>query len=136
MPSIPVSINGVSIHFKSHVNRDVHAALLAALKFTITPDVAAGHSLTHVLISSANDSHTMPSRHAQQKAVDISRINGKHMSIYYGSDAEVTAITDALQARFELAPRRRENFGPSFKRKSGADYGVSGHGDHIHFSVD
>lgn len=29
----------------------------------------------------------------------------------------------------------RENFGPKFKHKLGKDHEVSGHKDHIHFSV-
>lgn len=136
MASIPVSINGVSIRFGAGVNREVHHALIVALKHTIKPDVAPGYSLRALYVSSASDSHKMPSRHAQSKAVDISRVNEKRMSVYYGSDAEITAITDALQLRFETAFRRRENFGPHFKRKSGGEHGVSGHGDHIHFSVD
>ncbi len=33
-------------------------------------------------------------------------------------------------------PYIRENFGPAMKHKSGVDYSISDHFDHVHFSVD
>lgn len=136
MPTIPSSFNGVDVDFAATVNKEVDQALIDALELAIKPDIASGHILQTIYISSASDSHSMPSRHAQSKAVDISRINGKKMSIYYQTDAEVHQITNAIQDALESAPSRRENFGPYFKHKSGNPYSVGGHGDHIHFSVD
>ncbi len=89
-----------------------------------------------IYISSANDSHTLPSRHMQQKAVDISRINGTKMSVGYPSMSSVKKIVDAIQDTFEGFDGRRENFGPHLKKKLGEDYTILGHNDHIHISVD
>ncbi|MCX4242213.1 hypothetical protein [Paraliomyxa miuraensis] len=135
MPLIPSTINGVTVEFAPTVNRNVEQRMIDGLQHCIRTDIAPGHALGTIYISSGNDSHTMPSRHSQQKAVDISRINGKRMSEYYGADATVTAITDAIQLAFESYVHRRENFGPHIKHKLGGNYSVSGHGDHIHISV-
>lgn len=137
MPMIPGNINGVLIEFSPSVNRNVDQKIINALKHVLSTSVVPGHALTKVYISSANDQHTMPSRHVQGagKALDISRINGMKMSEFYQSNAEVKSITDALQNRFESYPYRRENFGPLFKKKLGNPSSITGHGDHIHFSV-
>jgi len=135
MPNIPSSINGVQVDFASSVNREVDQRLIDGLRHCIKPDVSPGYKLRTIYISSANDSHTMPSRHAQSKAVDISRINGMRMSIAYGGTAEVTSITQGIQSMFETFNDRRENFGPSIKHKLGSSHTVGGHGDHIHLSV-
>lgn len=138
MPTIPKQINGVKIRFAQAVNRDVDQKVIKALKQVIKPNIASGHTLKRVYISSANDQHQLPSRHMQGdgKAVDISRINGMKMSVNYGSDAAVTAIVDAMQKAFEsYTPQRRENFGPAFDKKLGKKHPVPGHKDHIHFSV-
>ncbi len=135
MPTIPSAINGVQIDFASGVNRDVDQRLIEGLRHCIKPDVSIGYKLQSIYISSANDSHSLPSRHAQSKAVDISRINGSKMSVAYGKAAEVTAIAQGIQSVFEGFAHRRENFGPSIKQKFGTSYSVGGHGDHIHLSV-
>jgi hypothetical protein len=135
MPDIPCSINGVTVDFKSTVNKDVVQSMIDGLKACIKTDIASGYTLTTIYISSASDSHKHPSRHTMKKAVDISRINGKKMSVYYGKDAEVTAITKEIQKEFEKYSKRRENFGPYLKKKLGVDKDISGHKDHIHFSV-
>lgn len=137
MPTIPGNINGVLIEFSPNTNKSVDQKIIDALKHTLSTNIVAGHTLTKVYISSANDQHTFPSRHVQGagKAVDISRINGMKMSVFYPSNPTVKAITDALQNKFESFPHRRENFGPLFKKKLGSAHNVSGHGDHIHFSV-
>ena len=113
MPVIPGNINGVVIEFSPNVNKDVDQKVIAALKHILSTNVASGHVLTKVHVSSANDQHTFPSRHVQGagKAVDISRINGMKMSISYPSNPAVKAITDALQVKFESFPQKRENFG-------------------------
>ena len=79
----------------------------------------------------------MPSRHVQGsgKAIDISRINGLKMSLHYKTNEAVQEITNAIQREFETFSHKRENFGPLFKKKLGKPHPVSGHGDHIHLSV-
>lgn len=117
MPTILGNINGVLIEFSPNVNKNVDQKIIDALKHVLSTNVASGHTLTKVYISSANDQHTFPSRHVQGagKAVDISRINGMKMSVFYPSNATVKAITDALQNKFEYFAHRRENFGPLYK---------------------
>jgi len=79
----------------------------------------------------------IPSRHVagNGKAVDVSRINGNKLSLSYTSNATVKAIVDAMQTGYENYTHRRENFGPFMKKKLGNNHTVSGHGDHMHFSV-
>src|SRR5690606_15413764 len=101
MAYLPNTINEVAVEYSTTVNRTVEQRVVDALNLIIRRDVAAGHTLESIYISSAADSHSMPSRHAQSKAVDISRINGKKMAIYYGTDNAVTAIVDAIQNAFE-----------------------------------
>lgn len=137
MPNIPNTINDVTIEFKSTVNKSVDQRMIDGLNHVIKTDIASGHTLEKIYISSANDSHSAPSRHVHGngKAVDISRINGKKMSIHYSSDDTVKAITNAIQVEFESYAHRRENFGPHFKKKLGVVKAVAGHTDHIHLSV-
>lgn len=136
MAEIPSSINGVQVEFADTVVNDVDDSLVSAMKQCITSSVATGHTLSKIYVSSASDSHPDPnSRHSQNKAVDISRINGTKIALGYPSDATVTAIVKAIQEGFESYPSRRENFGPYLKKKLGQDWTVSGHNDHIHLSV-
>ncbi|MBB5321630.1 hypothetical protein [Marinobacter oulmenensis] len=137
MPAIPGKVNGVVVEFSSNVNRSVDEKIINALKHILHTDISSGHKLNRVFISSANDQHKFPSRHVQGngKAVDISRINGMKMSVFYPSNPSVKAITDAIQSKFETFPKKRENFGPFFQKKLGQPYSVGGHKDHIHISV-
>jgi len=137
MPDIAKNINGVIVVFSSKVNKSVDQKIIDGLTKVVKPGIATGHSLTKIYISSAHDQHKSPSRHAmgKGKAVDISRINELKMSLFYPSNATVKAIVDAMQTEFENYTHRRENFGPLFKKKLGKKHTVSGHGDHIHFSV-
>lgn len=137
MPQIPASINGVAIEFSQTVNKIVDQKIIDALKHCIKPNIAKGYTLSKIYISSANDSHKMPSRHVQGsgKAVDISRINGLKMSLHYKTNKTVKEITNAIQNNFETYAHKRENFGPFLKNKLGKPHPVSGHGDHIHISV-
>lgn len=136
MPRIPDSINGVSIEFADRVNRDALQMLVEGLVHTVIPEVAAGHVLATLWVSSVRDQHACPSRHVTGNAADLSRINGKKIGTHYATDPEVRAIVDALQQRFEsYQPHRRENFGPSIKLKLGRPFDPGGHQDHIHFSV-
>ena len=137
MPRIPATINGVTVDFGPQVNPDVDHRIVEALRLAIRRDVAAGHILDRIYISSANDQHQIPSRHVQGagKAIDISRINGQKMILAYPGSAAVKAIVDAIQSGLEGYAHRRENFGPAMKKKHGADFAIGGHADHIHFSV-
>ena len=135
MPQIPAVINGVAVDFDEGVVNDVDQAVVDGLKHCVKTNIAAGHSLVRIFISSASDSHSFPSRHAQKKAVDISRINGTKIVIGYPSNVALKAIVDAIQTTFESFSRRRENFGPHLKHKLGNPFAVSGHQDHIHLSV-
>lgn len=137
MADIPSSINGVIIEFSGSVSKSVDQKIVDALNHCIKTAIAPGYALNKIYISSANDSHSYPSRHVQGdgKAVDISRINGLKMSQHYSSNDVVKNITNAIQEAFETFPGRRENFGPHFKKKLGNPHTVSGHDDHIHISV-
>ena len=135
MPSIPNNINGVRVEFASLVNTTVNQKLIEGLKEIITPSIAAGYTLSNIYVSSANDQHAIPSRHAIGKGVDISRINGMKLSLFYCCNSEVSTIVDAIQEKFEKYLNRRENFGPLFQKKLGHTFPVSGHRDHIHLSV-
>jgi hypothetical protein len=135
MAQIPANINGVVVDFAATVVNDVDQAMVDGLLHSIKPNIAAGHILARIFISSVSDSHAAPSRHFQKKAVDISRINGTKMVIGYPSNATVKAVVDAIQQAFETFAKRRENFGPHLKLKLGQPHEVSGHKDHIHFSV-
>ena len=138
MAVIPANLNGVVVEFKSQVNNSVDQRIVDSLKTVIQPNISAAHSLSKIFVSSANDQHEAPSRHVsgQGKAVDISRINGKKMSVYYPSDSAVKSIVEAIQTAFEDCTHRRENFGPYIKKKHGKAWSVGGHADHIHLSVD
>lgn len=137
MPQLPTSINGVTIEFSETVNKTVDQKIIDALKHCIKPNIAKGYALSRIYISSANDSHILPSRHVQGagKAVDISRINGLKMGLYYKTNKAVNEITDAIQNSFETFTHKRENFGPLLKYKLGKLHNVFGHTDHIHISV-
>ncbi len=135
MAQIPCNINSVTIEFSSTVGNNVIESLVEGLKHCIKAQIACGHTLTKIYISSAFDSHESPSRHMQHKAVDISRINGTKIVIGYPDDGSIKAIVDAIQDEFESYDGRRENFGPHFKKKNGSNWTVGGHADHIHLSV-
>ncbi len=137
MPNISNNINGVSVEFSAKVNKSVDQKIINALKTVVKTDAVPGYTLFKIYISSAHDQHRLPSRHVQGngKAVDISRINGMKMSMFYPSNLAVKSIVDAMQTEFENYIHRRENFGPLFKKKLGKSHAISGHADHIHLSV-
>ena len=136
MATLPSDVNGVTVEFASTVDKNVVQSMVDALKHCIKSDIATGHVLQKIYVSSANDSHSAPSRHVQQKAVDISRINGTKIVLGYPGVDEVKAIVQGIQDCFEGYAQRRENFGPYIKKKSGQNWTVSGHDDHIHLSVE
>lgn len=135
MPQIPSSINGVFVQFAGSVVNDVDQRMLEGLVHCIGSQIAGGHILSSIYISSAYDSHQMPSRHMQHKAVDISRINDVKIAVGYPMGGSIKAIVDAIQTNFESFIHRRENFGPFLKNKLGQSWTVPGHNDHIHLSV-
>jgi hypothetical protein len=135
MANLPNNINGVTVEFKPTVDRTVVQSLIDGLNHCIRPDIAPGYILNKIFISSANDSHTFPSRHSQQKAADISRINGIFVKNGYPSNALVKAVVDAIQNTFETYVNKRENFGPLFIRKNGSKWIAAEHDDHVHLSV-
>lgn len=135
MAQIPLVINAVTVELGSGVVNDVEQRLIDGLMLCIKPQIAPGHALTKIYVSSAYDSHKPPSRHMEHKAVDISRINGTKMAIGYPQGGSIKAIVDAIQTSFEGYGNRRENFGPYLKKKLGKKWPVSGHNDHIHLSV-
>lgn len=130
-------INGVNIKYGPGVSQEVDIRVIEGLRRVLKPNIAEGHMLSEIYISSANDQHEQPSRHVMGggKAVDISRINGMKMAVFYTSNASVKAIADAIQSAFETYTYRRENFGPFFKKKLGTPMPMAGHLDHIHLSV-
>jgi hypothetical protein len=135
MPQIPTLINGVTVQFGVSVVNNVDQRLIDGLRQCIKRQIAEGYVLTSIFVSSAFDSHHMPSRHMQHKAVDVSRINGTKIAIGYPLGGAVKAIVDAIQDAFEGCSQKRENFGPHFKKKLGHPYNVAGHHDHVHLSV-
>ena len=135
MKKIPSDINGVVMELASGVTNEITDEMFDAMRYAIKKNVAAGYTLNKLWVSSAKDSHSCPSRHTTGNGVDISRVNGKYLSNSYDSDLEVKNIVDELQTTFESAPKRRENYGPTIKKKEGEDNPVSGHKDHFHWSV-
>ena len=135
MPNIPSTINNVQVNFASGVSKEVDQHMIDGLKHCIKQGIAQRNPLQSIWIASASDSHQLPSRHAQSKAVDISRINGTKIVLGYPSNPAVKAIVDAIQDEFETYSHRRENYGPHFKKKLGQNWSVSGHDDHVHVSV-
>lgn len=135
MPQIPSFINGVMVQLGAGVGNDVDQRVIDGLKHCVKPQIATGHTLSTIFVSSAYDSHKMPSRHMQHKAVDLSRINGTKIAIGYPQGGSVKAIVDAIQVAFEGYSHKRENFGPHLKKKLGQPWTVAGHSDHIHLSV-
>ena len=134
--SIGNSVNSVTVEYAAGADNQVEPSLLSLLKAVIKSDIAAGQTLTSIYVSATtNGTHESP-RHASGQAIDISRINGLHMSTHYSSDSVVKAIVNALQTQADAQSGIRENFGPHFKHKHAAAWSVAGHADHIHWSVD
>ncbi len=112
-------------------NQEVSQKLIDAVKDAL--DVASQSvNITSIHIkATTNGSHATSSNHYKKLAVDISRINGIPL-ITMGANSIVTTFQNAL----DQVTGRRENFGPAFKHKLGSVVtNISGHADHIHFSV-
>ena len=131
------TINTVSVEYSSGADNEVEQSLINLLKAVVKSDVVSDHTLNKVYVTATtNGTHATTSRHYSGKAIDISRINAKKMSVHYPSDEAVKAIVDALQEKADEQSGIRENFGPHFKHKHKANWSVTGHSDHIHWSVD
>lgn len=135
--SIGSIVNTVTVDYASGANNNVEQSLINLLKAVVKSNIAPGHTLNKIYVTATtNGTHAANSRHSSGKAIDISRINAKKMSVHYPSDSDVKAIVDALQDEADKQSGIRENFGPYFKHKHKAGWTVSGHNDHIHWSVD
>jgi len=131
------TINTVTVEYGSGADNKVNESLINVLKACIKSDIAEGATLNKIYVSATtNGKHSKTSRHYSGKAIDISRVNGKRMSVSYPDDTDVKKIVDAIQVAADGAKGIRENFGPHFKHKHGKKWSVSGHKDHIHLSVD
>ena len=111
-------------------NQEVSQRLIDAVRdaldaATLTENITSIH-----IKATTNGIHATTSNHYKKLAVDISRINGVPM-ITTGANSKVISLQNAL----ENVAHRRENFGPAFKHKLGVVHVISGHADHIHFSV-
>jgi hypothetical protein len=136
-PTIGTTVNSVTVEYATGANNGVKATLITLLNAVVKSDVANGYTLEKIYVSATtNGVHGTNSRHYSGQAIDISRINGKYMSVSYPSDLAVKAIVDALQDEADKQVGIRENFGPKFLHKHKANWTVSAHDDHIHFSVD
>lgn len=135
MPAIPSNINGVTVNFAPAVNKNVQELVIDALRHCIKPNIAQGHQLDSIFVSSARRQNPNNSRHNIGRAVDISRINGVRMLGGFNTNSHVKAIVTAIQKTFESFSERRENFGPALKKKLGQPFQIDGHKDHIHLSV-
>jgi hypothetical protein len=134
---IGAKLNDVDVEYASGADNEVKQELIDLLTGVVKSGVATGNSLSKIFVSATtNGTHGTGSRHYSQKAVDISRINGKYMSTTYSTDASVKAIVDALQDEADKQSGIRENFGPKFLHKHKANWTVAAHDDHIHLSVD
>jgi hypothetical protein len=157
LTKLGTSINSVILTFSSVSDSDVHPVLLNFLKdliqtkMTDITDETKSYNLISMHISSTSEpykAHKPGGPHRSGKAVDISKINGKSITNFYDSDAEVSGIADALQYKAIDDDRVWENFGPliclktysskplqvlpnSDKRKAL----ISLHKTHLHFSV-
>jgi hypothetical protein len=135
MSAIPSNINGVNVNFAPAVNNNVQQLVIDALRHCIKPNIAQGHQLDSIFVSSARRNNPNNSRHNTGRAVDISRINGVKMLGGFNTNPHVKTIVTAIQETFEGFSERRENFGPALKKKLGQPFQVAGHKDHIHLSV-
>lgn len=89
------------------------------------------------IMATTNGKHGANSNHYHGAAADINRINDKRM-VLTGLTPQITQLQKAMDS-FRYV---RENFGPAMKHKFTLenkswdfDYKVSGHTDHIHFSI-
>jgi hypothetical protein len=118
------------------VRADLVQALEAALVKANTPPrgPAGAKPFTPIYIiyikATTNGSHAAASNHAKGTAVDISRINEDYIA-----NMPITGTYSDLVYRLQSAFSGRENFGPAIQTKLGQPYPVSGHEDHVHFSV-
>lgn len=149
MPNPLILSNGdqVSIQFgttksdNQNANQEVSIDLINGIKFAIENaniNLSTSDKITSIYImATTNGMHSPTSNHSNGTAVDISRINGKKMSL-----SGITNKITELQKGFDSFIWIRENFGPAFKHKFynntntwNLNYNIGGHTDHIHVSI-
>jgi hypothetical protein len=125
-----------------NANQPVSIDLIDGIKFAIeeaNSNLSSTDQITSIHIMATTNGHgsTGSSNHLKATAVDISRINDQKMIITGVNDQIIQ-----LQTSMDNFSYVRENFGPYFKHKYSIEtntwnynYNVSGHNDHIHFSV-
>lgn len=148
-------INGVIITYSATSNAEVVDDLLLAMRNILRTKIPKGngseefYNLNSIYISSTSEAcavHKEGSPHRQGRAVDISKINNKGITVNYPIDEEVKAICDALQEYAKAEPKIDENFGPMgcFQPWNGKYIQISGkrnenlisqHKTHLHFRV-
>ncbi len=125
-------------------NQNVSTDLIDGIKFAIeeaNKNLSSSNKITSIHIHcTTNGKHSATSNHSKATAVDISRINGAKM-ILTGVNNQIRELQKAMD-KFTFV---RENFGPYFKHKFSKElpvgqrwnynHPVSGHKDHIHFSI-
>ena len=117
---------------KDRLNADnpVAQSLLNSIVFALN-EASKSIIISHIHISATtNGGHGTYSNHYKKRAIDISRINNQ--SIYNIRNSDLVRV---LQESFDRYSDIRENFGPAFHHKSGNNYNVGGHSDHLHIST-
>jgi len=137
-----ISITFGTTNDNINANQPVAIDLIIGMKFAIqeaNSNLSASNQITSIYISATTNGHgtTGPSNHLKATAVDISRLNGNKMAL-----TGVTPQIIELQKAMDNYEYIRENFGPNFKHKYSIEsdswnynHPVSGHTDHIHFSI-
>jgi len=148
-------INGVIITFSATSDAEIVDDLLLVMRNILRTKIPKGNSgeefynLSSIYISSTSeacDAHKPGSPHRQGRAVDISKINNKGITVNYPIDEEVKAICDALQEYAKAEAKIDENFGPMgcFQPWNGKYIKIGGernanlismHKTHLHFRV-
>lgn len=129
-------------------NLKISNTLIVGLRLSVfeaNKNLLSNEKIKEIYISStSNGKHSRRSNHYSGNAVDISRINGKMMYLYYPSNTAIKNAVNELQKAIKKYKYVRENFGPAFngkyrystKKWSGASRKtIRQHKDHIHFSV-
>ena len=154
MTRLGTNINGVIVTYSATSDADVVEDLLLVMRNILRTKItdssgAILYNLNSIYISSTSekcDAHKDGSPHRAGRAVDISKINNKGITVNYPIDDEVQTICDALQSYASLEEKVDENFGPlaCFQPWHGKYIQIGGernaklismHKTHLHFRV-
>ena len=154
MTRLGTNINGVIVTYSATSDADVVEALLLVMRKVLKTQITDSdgnvlYNLNSIYVSSTSekcDAHKDGSPHRQGRAVDISKINNKGVTVNYPIDAEVQTICDALQQAASVEDKIDENFGPlgCFQPWNGKYIQIGGernaklistHKTHLHFRV-